>query len=100
ASLAEGLGNKDSLETYLPEDLKLRDELVQRWQSLAMDDSAMLSMRRDAVAVLARIPGVDDEFYSELCRPRYPLPVQQAAIAVLGGSLTDNRGHLLLDLWP
>lgn len=100
ASLAEGLGSKNSLEKYLPENLKRRDELTQRWRSLAMDDSAMLSTRRDAVAVLARISGVDDEFYSELCRPRYPLPVQQAAIAVLGGSLTDNRGRLLLDLWP
>lgn len=68
--------------------------------TLAKAEDESPQTRSKAIALLQMASLAEDELFGDLCSPREPPLVQQAAVTAIAGSLNDDREQQLVDLWP
>lgn len=77
-----------------------KQTLTENLQAIAIAEDESPKLRGDAITLLNRASLAEVSFFGNLCSPRQPPLVQQAAVSAIAGSLDDDRELLLKDLWP
>lgn len=98
--LADGLAQGKRFEAFVARIPNGKQDLQQTLIALVEKESESPQIRSDAVALLRLASLAKDDFFANLCSPREPPLVQQAAVTALARSLNDDQESLLANTWP
>ncbi|MBA2117337.1 PVC-type heme-binding CxxCH protein [Bremerella alba] len=98
--LADGVAQGKRFEEYLSRIPSGKQDIKQKLLALAIDENESAQLRSDAITLLRFASLAEDEFFANLCSPREPPSVQQAAVTALASPLTETQEVLLENLWP
>ncbi|PQO27374.1 hypothetical protein C5Y96_17690 [Blastopirellula marina] len=98
--LADGIAQVKKFDALVSGIPNGKQQLTQLLLTLAEAENESPSNRSDAIALLRLASLTEDDFFANLCSPREPSLVQQAAVTAIAGSLNDHREELLNSLWP
>lgn len=98
--LADGNAQGNQFKAFLADTPNGKQQLSEALLKLAEAENESPENRRDAIGLLRLAALTEDDFFANLCSPREPSLVQQAAVTALAGSLNDHREELLSNLWP
>ncbi len=97
--LADGMGQSKRFNAFVAEMPDGKEQLNEILFDLAKSEEETPQNRSDAIALLRMASLADDKFFADLCSPREPPLVQQAAVTALASSLNDSRKTLLSNHW-
>jgi len=98
--LADGLPRGNRFASYVSKLPDGKQELTKSLVALAKAENKLPQTRSEAIQLLRAASLVDDDFFADLCSPREPPLVQQAAVTALVSSLTSKQAALLANVWP